>query len=75
MSDEKKTPPEMTPLDPVEKCRTYHFPDGKKLVVGPVVAICIRLSGTHRLKGADGKLWIVPAGWLGVEIEADGWTL
>lgn len=64
----------MTPLSPKESVRTYTFPGGEKVGLTNVVAFCERPSGNHRLKTEDGKLHIVPKGWLHIEIETKDWT-
>jgi hypothetical protein len=66
--------PAMTTLDPPEKKRTYHFAQ-RSFVLENVVALCVRPSGTHRLETADGRKWIVPTGWLVIELEVEAWTL
>jgi hypothetical protein len=66
---------ELTTLSPAEKSRTYTFPNGEKVTLTDVTHFLARESGTHRLKTADGKLHIVPAGWLHVEIDAASFTL
>lgn len=65
---------EMQALSPPEKSRTYHFPGGEMLRLENVVAVCVRSSGTHRLETGDGRKWIVPTGWIGIELEVDTWT-
>ncbi len=60
-------------LNPPERRRTYHFPGGK-ISVENVTAICVRPSGTHRLETSDGKKYIIPAGWMAVELDMDAWT-
>jgi hypothetical protein len=67
--------PKMLPLDPPETRRTYHFLGGERLELRDVVALCVRPSGTHRLETADGRKWIVPPGWLAIELEVAAWTL
>lgn len=63
-----------TKFEPAEKVRTYHFPNGEKVELHDVVELVVRESGTHRLRTSDGKLHIVPTGWLHVEIDAKDWT-
>lgn len=65
---------ELTPIN-TERSRTYRFPGGETVKLVNVVAIAVRPSGTHRLKTHDGRLHIVPAGWLHIEIEADGFSI
>jgi hypothetical protein len=66
---------ELTKLEPAEQRRTYTFPGGETVVLIGVTHFLARESGTHRLKTQDGKLHIIPIGWLHVEIEADSFTL
>ena len=71
----EKAKPELTKLDTPERSRTYRFPDGETVTINSVTHFLERDSGTHRLKTASGRLWIVPKGWLAIEIDADGWSL
>lgn len=73
MSEPSK--PELVPLNPPERKRTYHFPNAEKVVLENVTHLLVRPSGTHRLMTADGRKWIVPTGWLAVELDMDDWTL
>lgn len=66
---------EMQELKPAERSRLYTFQGGERVRLENVTHFVARESGTHRLKTQDGKLHIVPPGWLHVEIDADGWTL
>lgn len=66
---------ELTKLNPSEKSRVYTFPGGEKIALTGVTHFLARESGTHRLQTADGKLHIVPVGWIHVEIEADSFTV
>jgi hypothetical protein len=65
----------MTKISPPEKRRVYHFANGEKVELMNVVGVCVRPSGTHRLETADGRKWIVPAGWLAIELDMEAWTL
>jgi hypothetical protein len=58
-----------------EKSRTYFFPNNEQVLLENVTELIVRESGTHRLKTADGKLHIVPAGWVHIVIDAPDWTL
>lgn len=73
MSEPSK--PELVPLNPPERARTYHFPTGGKVTLNNVTHLLSRPSGTHRLMTADGRKWIVPAGWVAIELDVDEWTL
>jgi hypothetical protein len=64
-----------TKFEPAEDTRTYYFPNGEKVELLSVVELVVRESGTHRLKTADGKLHIVPSGWVHIEISAKDWTV
>lgn len=66
---------ELTKLNPAEKSRTYTFAGGEKITLENVTHFLARESGTHRLQTADGKLHIVPVGWLHVEIKAAAFTV
>jgi hypothetical protein len=57
-----------------ERSRTYHFAEGKSLTVHNVVEVCVKSSGTHRLRTEDGRLWVIPAVWLGIELDCDEFT-
>jgi hypothetical protein len=65
----------LTKLDPVEKIRIYRFPNGERVELANVTHFIARESGTHRLRTADGKLHIVPVGWIHIEIDAEGFTV
>ena len=65
---------EFTELTNGERSRTYVFPNGE-VKVENVVRLCVRPSGTHRLETQDGTKWIVPAGWLGIKVDADKWSV
>lgn len=64
---------EFQKLNPPEKKRTYHFA-GRSLELLNVTAVCVRPSGNHRVETADGKKYIVSAGWLAIELEVEKWT-
>lgn len=57
--------------------RTYRFPGFDYVVIENVCELIVRESGTHRLKTTDGKLHIVAANWLHIEIENESgeWTV
>lgn len=69
------TKPELTKLNAPERKRTYHFPSGERIELKDVTHLLIRPSGTHRLMTADGHKWIIPPGWLAIELDMDEWTL
>jgi len=66
---------EMTELNPMEKQRIYFFPNGEKIVLVEVTHFLARQSGSHRLKTNDGKLHIVPLGWIHIEIDVESFTV
>jgi hypothetical protein len=66
---------ELTQLTPPEKSRVYTFPGGELVRLEHVTHFLARESGTHRLQTGDGKLHIVPVGWLHIEIEAGAFTV
>ena len=66
---------EMTELNPPERSRTYTFPQGESVTLKDVTHFLARESGTHRLKTKDGRLHIVPTGWIHIEIDAEEWSL
>ncbi len=66
--------PEMTTLTPPERSRVYRFSD-TNVRLNNVTHFAASSSGTHRLKTSDGRLHIVPTGWVHIEIDADDWTL
>lgn len=67
--------PVFTKLDPPETLRIYHFPGGETFRLDNVTALAVSASGTHRLETQDGKKWIVPTGWLAIELDMKDWTL
>jgi len=75
---EPTTKPELVPLTPPERARTYHhanFPGGRLTLRG-VTHLLVRPSGTHRLMTADGMKWIVdPVKGFAIELDVDDWTL
>ncbi len=65
---------ELKALNPNEKSRLYVFPNNEKVRLENVTEF-FASSTTHRLKTADGRLHIIPMGWIHIEIEADSFTL
>ncbi len=65
---------ELKALEKTEASRTYTFPSGVVTLKG-VTHFLARESGTHRLRTSDGKLHIVPVGWMHIEIEAEAFSL
>lgn len=66
---------ELTKLNPEERSRTYTFPNGETVTLANVTHFLARESGTHRLQTADGKLHIVPVGWVHIEIDSPVFTV
>lgn len=65
----------MNKLNPIEKTRIYLFPKGEKIELTNVTEFGSRPSGSHRLKTADGKLYIIATGWLAIELLCEEFTL
>lgn len=60
-----------------ERKRTYYYPvDGHVYTVEleNVIEVCVRPSGSHRIKTADGKFHIINPGWLNIELDIDEWS-
>lgn len=55
-----------------EQTRTYHFPDAS-ITVERVIRFAVS-STTHRLETSDGKKWIIPNGFVAIEVEATRWS-
>lgn len=57
--------------------RTYHFPNNQSVRLEYPREIIISDSGNHRVKTRDGKLHIIPTGWLHIEFETKtkDWTI
>ena len=64
---------DLTKLEQPERKRTYTFPGGEKIEILGVTHIAVKT--THRLQTSDGKLHIVPSGWLHIEIDAPGFSV
>lgn len=57
-----------------ETYRVYTFPNGS-YKVEKVIAFYLSTSGGHRLKTAGGSTYFIPAGWLGLEVNAPEMTV
>ena len=68
------TIPTFTDLNPQERSRTYHFPAGEVICIPNVSRLAVGKSGTHRLETSTGKKYIIPTGWLALEIDVDSWS-
>jgi hypothetical protein len=66
---------ELPKLTESEILRVYTFPGGHTVEIANVTHLLVRASGTHRLRTEDGRLHIVPIGWIHIEIEAKGFSL
>lgn len=53
-----------------EDSRTYLFPGDEEVTIEGATKLCVQLSGNHRLETADGRKYVVSAGWLAIEIES-----
>ena len=51
-----------------ERERIYHFPNNDTVVLKELTELTVSESGTHYLKTKDGKLHIIPTGWIHIEI-------
>lgn len=63
----------------MENHRTYTFPTGK-ITIEKVVGFCVSSTGGHRLKTfnlalSSQSVHFIPAGWLGLEVNADQMTV
>jgi len=54
-----------------EKMRIYTFPNNETIIIEEVRALRISASGNHRIKTKNGRLHIIPKGWLHIEIESE----
>ncbi len=64
----------MTKLN--ENNRVYTFPNQESVIVPQVRDLRISATGNHKLITEDGRLHLVPKGWLHIEINSDkGWEL
>lgn len=55
-------------LDIDERERIYYFPNNAIVVLNEIIELTVSESGTHYLKTRDGKLHIIPTGWIHIEI-------
>jgi len=51
-----------------ENERIYSFPGNWHVNLKDVVELLVRPSGTHRLKTKDGRMHIIPTGWIHIDI-------
>lgn len=51
-----------------ENERVYSFPGNWHVHLKDVIELLVRPSGTHRLKTKDGRMHIVPKGWIHIDI-------
>jgi hypothetical protein len=66
------------PIKLNEDERVYDFGLGKIATIEKVVELVVKKSGNHRLKTEDGKLHIIPPGWIHIIItdnEKKDWTV
>lgn len=57
-----------------EGSRTYIFPGSDRVFLLSPLELIVRKSGTHRIKTGDGKLHIIPTGWIHIEINSEDWV-
>lgn len=55
-----------------EQTRVYMFPSGK-MTIANVTRVAVS-NTTHRLETSDGRKFIIPSGWLAIEIMAADWS-
>lgn len=48
--------------------RIYSFPGNWHVNLKDVIELLVRPSGTHRLKTKDGRMHIIPTGWIHIDI-------
>ena len=56
-----------------ETFREYIFPTGR-IRINNVTGLHVRDSGSHRLETGNSQKFIIPAGWIGLEIGAVSWS-
>lgn len=69
---------DMQPIVNGERSRTYLMPTEyglTKLIYENVTHLCVRPSGGHRLRTADGRLHYVKPVWVAIDFDADDWSL
>ncbi len=71
-SKKKKGKLNFRPINPPENRRVYQFPMNQHMIVEGVCAIAVTDIGTHRLCTTKGERYIIPAGWIGLRINAPG---
>lgn len=64
-----------TVFNPVEKQRTYKFPNNETVTLTDVCELVVRPNGTHRLKTSDGHSHIIPNGWIHIDLLIDKWSV
>jgi hypothetical protein len=58
--------------DVAEQTRIYHFGNGTIRIPG-VVRFAV-VNSTHRLETSDGRKFIIPPGWMAIELDAENWS-
>lgn len=66
--------PEFKPVTNGERRRIYTYANGSTFTVENVSDVAISKSGNHRLNTKDGRKFIVMAGWIAIEVDADFWS-
>ncbi len=54
-----------------EKVRIYTFPNSETIIIEEARLLRISASGNHKITTKDGRLHIIPKGWLHIEIESE----
>ncbi len=55
-----------------ENSRAYYFGKQKIIVILNPRELIVRESGTHRITDEIGMLWVIPTGWIAIEIDNGG---
>jgi len=71
---EPQTAPAFVELKYPERKRTYHFATGNTFTVFDVLRVASPPGRSHRIETKDGRKYIVPPGWVAIEIEVDEWS-
>ncbi len=64
----------MKTVNPQERKRIYHYPDGSSFAITDVVAVRFSENGGHRINTKDGKKYIPAKGWIAIEFDMDEWS-
>lgn len=65
-------------LDPIEKSRTYNFPNGQQITYDNVVAVYKTNGSTGRIEtynNGEKRIHIINNNWLTIDIDSKDFTL